>query len=410
VKVPQRTTNGPGLTDLRPVMRLLFLVATVSSLVCGCKPAPVAMERKDVRRIVHVALSPTLRDRLRDSRQDMPRLRDHAEAFALRTHAVRREPGYSVRRLSGEVFDFLLKNGVMVANCDIRFEFPQLAAWGGEVPITGSFRLVSVREAIPAFDTSWVAEAAWCAVPKEGRFFFKSPVGSRHGSSMNEIDDAVVAHVGELLAKNIEGELHKLVTSDGTLRFQSRGAAYGIGECALEACPREDGVDTLSVLRVAQRIRDHDHLPDFLAEVPEQDRDDIVDVARRVCGVMQPKEWKSVMRERLNARPVFLSKTTVVLELASGGRRLTVNRNAFRNESEQILARIEGLAVELVAKINAASLTAAGIDAADAKSGVLLFDAECAKCGYKGELDRQNGQDCCPKCGAQHKVMLPEPL
>jgi hypothetical protein len=410
VVLSQRTGKAPNFTDAQTGTRFLYVVVIVGSLLTGCKPAPVAVERKEVRRIVHVTVSPTLRDRLRHSRQDMSGLRDHAEALTLLTHAVRSEPGYSVRRLSGQVFDFLVKNGLMVANCDIQFEFPQTAAGGDELPVTGSFRVVSVREAIPAFDTSWVAEAAWRAVPKEGRFAFKAPVGSRNDSSMNQIDGAVVAHVGELLAKDVEGELHKLLTSDGTLRFQSRGAAYGIGECALEACPREDGVDTLSVLRVAQRIRDRVHLPDFLAEIPEQDRDDIVAVARLVCGVMQPKEWKSVMRERLHARPVFVSKTTVVLELASDDRRLTVNRNAFRNESEQILARIEGLAVELVAKINAASLTAAGIDADDAKAGVLLFDAECAKCGYKGELERQNGQDCCPKCGAQQKIMLPEPL
>jgi len=283
-----------------------------------------------------------------------------------------------------------------------------------EVSVAGSFKLAAIRDVSVPDESSWVVQAGWQTVPRQGEFGFRLPKTAEN-TEPAQMNDAVRSHVESVLSNSIESELHRLLESNVLKRFESRKAVYGYGDCIPEAAPQEDGIDCLAVLGLAQQFRDRKYPPAFLSEEPD-DWANIVSLARKICGLMLPKEWRSVLRERLKARPVLLSKKLVVLELATGGKPLAINRNAFTEEGEKRLVRMEDVMVEFLARVNGAKASAAkrpkdpvkGVDPwaipADSKS-------PCESCGHKGPFQYdEDGNGFCPLCETLQESGLPEPL
>lgn len=397
------------------MVRVGFALATVALLLSGCKPPPKTLQHsRELRELLSVVPSDALRRRVRAGAMSVEKTRSRSDAFVLSTYATRSKPGYSARALSDEVSDFLLQHGVMRAKCDITFQWSSTSRPVDDVTMSGSYRVVAIRDAFPPCDSSWVAEAAWHAVPREGRFSLTVPARLVSGTSTKAVDVLVAEHVESLLARDIESKLHDLLAMDGATRFASRHTVYGTSDCTPEVCPNEDGIDALAILRVAQTMQDEKHLPECVAGATAEDKEQIVSLARMLCGMMLPRDWNSVVRERLRARPIFISKTTVVLQLATEKKEFTVNRNAFTDESDAVLSRFETRAMEFVSKLNAARLTAAGVDAADVEKKGLPPAAEeskCGKCGHHGQFEHDDeGHAVCPKCGEPEAGSLPDPL
>lgn len=316
------------------------------------------------------------------------------DACTLYGHVMRSQPGYSARSLAQEFAACVLRHGA--AEVSVDFEIGDLAAAsdGVAVEIPVDYRVSAVIDTAPASTASWVAEAAWQAIPREGSFTIRVPARSQTGLrwefarlrspraepaasewrsleqvfSPQEIRTLAMAEASVALAARIEPQVRQLVAEDGLSRFQNRKAAYGVGLCALEVAPQEDGIDSLAVLYAAQQLRDGKYLPAHLAGAQAEERDEVIGLARKVCGVMTPKTWKSTQREQLDARPVFISKSTVVLELPRRSQRLGVSRNAFTAEGEELLTRMEALMGELVAKLNQSAVRAAGVDPAEVEA------------------------------------------
>jgi hypothetical protein len=311
------------------------------------------------------------------------------DACTLYSNLVRTEPGYSARTLAETFLGCILEHGAAQVSCDFEIGAPGAAPDDAAVEIPVTYKLSALADATPAATASWVAEAAWQAIPKEGSFTIRVPTRSQAGlgwqfarlkspraepaagdwRSANEvfspqaIRSLAVAEAAVALAAGIEPTLMELVNTDGLTRLQKRKAVYGVGMCALEIAPQEDGVDTLAILSAAQQLRDGRHLPRHLVDGPADDREAVIDLARKVCGMMSPKMWKSTQREQLDARPVFISKAAVVLELPPRSTRLPpVSRNAFTDEGEQLLGRMEQVMGELVARLNASALRASGVE------------------------------------------------
>jgi hypothetical protein len=324
-------------------------------LAAGCSPQPSPAESKSFRTVLTIAPSKKLRDQIQAGQINLSDLRKRGADFCLAAHSTRSQPGYSANKLSRDFYQFLLTSGAMSAAYDIEFQWA--TSFADEGNVSGSFRLAATREVSIPDESSWVVQAGWQAVPEQGEFGFRLPKpAEKVGPAL--MNDAVQTHVEALLSNSIESELHRLLELDVLKRFESRKVVYGYGDCVLEAAPQEDGIDCLAVLGLAQKLRDGELPPAFPSQKPV-DWADIVSLARKVCGLMRPKEWRSVARERLEARPVLLSKNLVVLELAIGGKRLVVNRNAFTDEGEKLLLRMEDVAVEFVARVNAATASAA---------------------------------------------------
>lgn len=325
---------------------------------------------------------------------DLTAAKKAGDACTLYAYSVRSKPGYSVRSLAREFLACVLRHGVAQVGCDVVIGLPAAAPDDSAIEIPVVYKVSSIGDAAPAVTSSWVAEGAWRTLQREGRLVISVPARSRTGSdwqfarlkslgdqplpgdwrgagevfSVQAIRSLAVAEVATALAAHIQPAISELVAEDGLTRFMDRGAAYGIGLCVVEAAPQEDGIDTLAVLSAAQRLRDGKYLHDHFAAASAEEREEVVALARKVCGMMTPKTWRSNQRERLDARPAFISKTAVVLELPPKATRLSVSRNAFTDEGEELLGRIEHAMVELVAKLNASALRASGVDADEAEA------------------------------------------
>ena len=325
---------------------------------------------------------------------DLTAAKKAGDACTLYGHSVRSKPGYSTRSLAREFLACVLRHGAAQVSCDVVIGPLTAAPDDVAVEIPVVYKVSSIGDAAPAVTSSWVAEAAWRAIQREGSLVISVPARSRTGLdwqfarlkspgdeplagdwrnagdvlSMQAIRSLALAEVATALAGHIQPAIWGLVAEDGLTRFMDRKAAYGIGLCAVEAAPQEDGIDTLAVLSAAQRLRDGKFLHDHFADASAAEREEVVALARKVCGMMTPKTWRSNQRERLDARPVFISKTSVVLELPPKATRLSVSRNAFTDEGEELLGRMEYVMVELVAKLNASALRASGVSAAEAEA------------------------------------------
>jgi len=343
---------------------------------------------------VVVSPSQTLTGVARQAATAFAAAKEVGDACTLYSHVVRSQPGYSVRELSDTFLNCILTHGAAQLSCDFEIGHPGAASDDTAVEIPVTYTVSALSDATPGESSSWVAEAAWQAIPKEGSFTIRVPARAEvDGSwkfarlkspraeptagdwrtagevfSAQAIRSLALAEAAVALATEIEPTLRKLVNKDGLKRFEERRAVYGIGVCALEVAPQEDGIDTLAVLSAAQQLRDGKHLPRHLVDGPVEEREEVVDLARKVCGMMSPKTWKSTQREQLQARPVFISKTSVVLELAPRSQRLPVSRNAFTEEGEQLLARMEQVMGELVARLNASALRESGLEPAEVEA------------------------------------------
>jgi len=375
----------------------------------GCVPL---LHSREYRTVLTVAPSADLRDQIRSGVVTMKELRKRGDALTLTMCARRSQPGYSVRQMSQEAHDFVLHFGAMSATCDISFQWPGPAILTGETEVSGTFHLASVRAVSIPEESSWVAQAAWHAVPRKGQFKFRLPATTTSDLPVSGIDDLVTQHVESLLSKRIEPELDRLLRMKGPQRFLERKAAFGTGDCAAEACPHEDGIDCLAILQLAQRIRDPDSPPPYLPAIPAADREELVTLANEICRLMLPKQWTSVLKEKRKGRPAFLSKTSVIL---AGAEQVEMTRNAFAVGNEVSLLRLEKKMVELVTKLNQANvkLAAAGepAETQDQTDGTEDHETTCEECGHKGRFHYdEEGNGFCPKCNAPEVITLPEPL
>lgn len=329
-----------------------------------------------------------------DSPTDWAASKRAGEACTLYAHLVRSQPGYSARALSREFAACVLGHGAAQVTCEFTIGHVGAAPDDTAVEIPVSYRVTSTNGATPASSASWVAEAAWRAIPKEGQFTIRVPARAQPGSgwqfalrkaqesdgqagkwstaaeafSQPALRSLVVAEASASLAADIEPQLRRMLDDDGFTRFKERKVAYGYGLCELEAAPHEDGIDALVVLYVAQHLQDGDFLPPYLETADQATREEIIDLARKVCASMQPRRWRSTQRERLDARPAFISKATIVLELPPGTQQVSVSRNAFTDEGRELLGRMERLMTEFVAKLNARALRASGVDPAEVEA------------------------------------------
>lgn len=357
--------EGRGAGSFQATVFMLLLVCVQSG--CGSKAPSTSKAPKELTREIRAMLSVVPPAGVGKPGQaksrDMNKVRGRTASFVAELRARRATPGYSVRELSNDVFDFMVENGVLLAKYDVTYKWSPPVLPTGEVLFSGKFSMVSVSEEYPPSESSWVAQAAWAAVPRNGVFTVSIPAFKVSGVAEDVIDAGVAQHLGVFLAKDIESHVHSLLAMDGAARLNARQAVYGLGDCTPEVCPKEDGIDSLALLQVAQSMRDVKHLPDYLMGASGEEKEDLALLARRVCAMVVPRDWKSVLRERVKARASFVSKNVVVLQTANGSR--TVNRNAFASESEAVLARFEAVAVEFVSKLNAIVLQASEVGGAE---------------------------------------------
>jgi len=341
--------------------------------------------------------------------EDLAALRSLHDLCLMHAHVVRTRPKYSARQLASELAQILLSRGFLTVRCEIDLGVPVVAS-DESVQLVGEFTVDEVLECCPPPISSWVAEAAWKAVPRTGRFTVDVPAkqsargtwllglprraASTQAANRGDVDwlpaktffslpvvlGVVVEQIEAALSQAINSTLRGLLDSDGRIRFASRGVAYGADRCMLEACPTEDGIDALTVLDAALALRHGDTWPPGLQNASAENKEQATALAVKICGMMRPKDWRSTEREKLDARPVFVSRNTVVLELAQAtarnavgkslrqGSRLTVNRNAFSETSEDLLVRLEESMQDFVSLLNTMALESAGQDPDDVEA------------------------------------------
>jgi hypothetical protein len=306
--------------------------------------------------------------------------------------------------LAGELGEVMLQFGFLTAQCDVEIQDASVAAEESGVDIAGEFRVRGVEETCPAPTSSWVAEHAWKSMPSKGRFSIHVParrngkgewlfglsvvqapdftdsgssvrwVNANTAFSATRLGEESREQIAKALLRPSRATVEQLLQTDGQTRFAKKGAAYGEGRCMLEASSKEDGIDAIAVLAAALETRGGKSWPATVQEATEDSKLRAANLAAKICGMMQPKEWRSTEREELEARPVFLSSTVVVLELSkptarqavgkrlSSGARLPVGRNAFAEGSQGVLLRLEQAMEEFVSLLNAMAIEAVGQD------------------------------------------------
>lgn len=373
------------------------LAATVHEAVTGLQNRPVVNS-------ITAAVNLKVADELHSGTTDLGELRDLQEVCEMHASLVRSRAGYSARQLAGELGQAILYAGFLTADCDIAFQQVTISPGDSGVDIDGEFRVRAVTETCPSPTSSWVAESAWKAVPAKGRFsihiparltgrgewlfglstprtptFTNSPgnlkwVQLHEAFSARHLAAEAAMPIGHELVRGIPPALNRLLQTDGHTRFEKTGAAYGAGKCILEAASKEDGIDALAVLGAALNARDGDRWSATLQNATDESKEKAKALAAKICGMMQPKEWRSTERERLDARPVFISHAVVILELAKAtdrqavgkqlrsGSRIAVTRNAFSENSEGLLGRLEQAMEEFVSLLNGMAIESAGQD------------------------------------------------
>lgn len=339
-----------------------------------------------------------------DAESDREALTALHETWQLHAHAFRSIPGYSARALASEAAELILEFGFLVADCEITLNKPFASTEDSVVKIPANYAIRELKAAHPVSQSSWVAEAAWESIPTAGSFLidiparrdstdswsfaeYPEPVPDRggKGNAQNWIDAKAAFSNPQIKARAIDAlataltqgialAIRDLLDSDGATRLAKRGAVYGTGPSPLEACAREDGIDMVRILNAALAVQDVNDLPPPLNNASDDSKNAAVSLASRIRGMMQPKDWWSTQRERLNARPLFISRSTTLLEVAkptarrtvgkrlAAGARVPVTRNAFADKSEQLLGRLEETAEEFVSHLNAMVLESSKLD------------------------------------------------
>lgn len=334
---------------------------------------------------IYVSLSPEISTQIRHCAVDPCVFHAVTEAWSRRACRVRTQPGYSARELAQEAGAVLREFGVASVLCDLAIS-PAIESYSPDrVRLTVKYDVVSVGSQRPPASASWVAAAAWAALPGPGelelefpakqvgadswRLGHALPAGTVFGRiepvlawgepadilSIPAITNAASSAIATKLAGRCAESLDELLGSPVASRIEKKGTIFGGIACLPEIAPQEDGIDLSLLRQIAGETATGDYWIEVLPQASELQRAGIVESLEKLLPTLKPRKWKSRLNERLVAEPAFLSESHVALDFGGESPRVTVERTAFDESGLRLLERIQQLAVDCVRLINEAA-------------------------------------------------------